>query len=154
MKAKTEFQKNKTKKDGLQSQCKSCKKETNRKWIENNRHVRRAYRKMKRDSDPLFRAKGNMRNRLNNAFKRKRWNKNSTTAKMLGADIYTVKTFIEVQFTEGMSWDNYGKGGWEIDHVIPLASATTEEELIKLCHYTNLQPLWAEDNLKKKDKIL
>ena len=51
-----------------------------------------------------------------------------------------------------MNWDNHGE--WHIDHIIPLSSANTEEELIKLCHYTNLQPLWAEDNLSKSDKII
>jgi len=50
-----------------------------------------------------------------------------------------------------MSWDNYGE--WHIDHIIPLCSATTVEELEKLCHYTNLQPLWAEENLFKGGKM-
>jgi hypothetical protein len=53
-----------------------------------------------------------------------------------------------------MTWDNYGVGGWEIDHIIPLASAKTEEEVYKLCHYTNLQPLWANENFKKGKKII
>jgi hypothetical protein len=48
-----------------------------------------------------------------------------------------------------MNWDNYSFRGWHIDHIIPLTSAKNEEELIKLCHYTNLQPLWAKDNLSK-----
>jgi len=52
-----------------------------------------------------------------------------------------------------MSWKNYGRKGWEIDHIIPLSSATTKEELIKLCHYTNLQPLWWWENLEKGNKI-
>jgi hypothetical protein len=55
-------------------------------------------------------------------------------------------------FTEKMNWDNYGK--WHVDHIIPLSSANTEEEIYKLCHYTNLQPLWAEDNIKKSNKII
>ena len=71
---------------------------------------------------------------------------------MLGADYETAFNHIESRFKDGMTWDNQGE--WHIDHIVPLASATTEEELIKLCHYTNLQPLWAEDNLKKGDKIL
>ena len=53
-----------------------------------------------------------------------------------------------------MSWDNYGKFGWHIDHIIPLYSAKDIEELKKLFHYSNLQPLWWEDNLKKGSKIL
>ena len=51
-----------------------------------------------------------------------------------------------------MSWDNYGK--WHIDHIIPLSSANSEDDIYKLCNYTNLQPLWAEDNLKKSNKKL
>jgi hypothetical protein len=51
-----------------------------------------------------------------------------------------------------MSWDNHGK--WHIDHIIPLASAETEEDIYRLSHYTNLQPLWAEDNWRKNSKIL
>ena len=53
-----------------------------------------------------------------------------------------------------MSWDNYGLHGWHIDHIIPISSAKTEEELYKLFYYTNLQPLWAIDNIKKGNKIL
>jgi hypothetical protein len=53
-----------------------------------------------------------------------------------------------------MSWENYGFYGWHIDHIIPLCSAKNEEELKRLCHYTNLQPLWSTDNLSKGSKIL
>jgi hypothetical protein len=52
-----------------------------------------------------------------------------------------------------MCWDNHSLYGWHIDHKIPLSSAKTEEEAYQLCHYTNLQPLWAEDNLKKSNKL-
>jgi hypothetical protein len=51
-----------------------------------------------------------------------------------------------------MSWEN--RDEWHIDHIIPLSSANSEEELYKLCHYTNLQPLWAEENIKKSNKII
>ena len=50
-----------------------------------------------------------------------------------------------------MNWSNYGL--WHIDHIIPLSSAKKQEDLYKLCHYTNTQPLWAEDNLKKGSKL-
>jgi hypothetical protein len=80
-----------------------------------------------------------------------RWNKNGTTVKLLGISYEKAKQHLERQFTKGMTWDNYGE--WHIDHIYPLAKATTEEELIRLCHYTNLQPLWALDNLKKGANI-
>ena len=51
-----------------------------------------------------------------------------------------------------MSWDNRNK--WHIDHVIPLSSANTEEEVLNLCHYTNLQPLWVKENLEKSNKLI
>ena len=70
---------------------------------------------------------------------------------MLGVDWEVCKAHIERQFTKGMNWSNYGE--FHIDHIIPLASAKTEQELKKLCHYSNLQPLWAVDNLIKSAKI-
>ena len=51
-----------------------------------------------------------------------------------------------------MTWDNYGQ--WHIDHIIPLSSAKTEMEIYELCKYTNLQPLWAVDNLRKNNKLI
>jgi hypothetical protein len=53
-----------------------------------------------------------------------------------------------------MSWDNYGFRGWHIDHIVPLSSAKTKDEAVSLNHYTNLQPLWGVDNMKKGKKIL
>ena len=55
-----------------------------------------------------------------------------------------------------MSWDNYGKKGWHIDHITPLVlfDLTNREQVLMACHYTNLQPLWAKDNLSKGTKII
>jgi len=61
---------------------------------------------------------------------------------------------LETKFLEGMDWDNYGIYGWHIDHIKPCSLFNLEniEEQKKCFHYTNLQPLWAIDNLKKGNK--
>ena len=75
------------------------------------------------------------------------------TMNYLGCDYVCLVAHLESLFQEGMTWENYGKNGWHMDHVIPLARAKTEEELIPLLHYSNLQPLWAFDNLSKGDRM-
>lgn len=109
------------------------------------------YLKNKRKSDPMFKMKSYLRNRTCAAFKFHSWKKGGSTEKLLGADYKIVHKHIESTFIKGMTWDNYGE--WHIDHKIPLASASTEIELKTLCHYTNLQALWAEDNIRKGDKL-
>ena len=73
----------------------------------------------------------------------------------LGCTIPELKQHLESKFQEGMAWANWGLYGWHIDHIIPLSSfdLTDREQFLKACHYTNLQPLWAEENLKKSDKV-
>lgn len=66
---------------------------------------------------------------------------------MLGCDWHHLKTHLESKFVDGMSWEN--RSLWHIDHIIPLASAKSVEEVVRLCHHTNLQPLWAKDNIRK-----
>ena len=78
--------------------------------------------------------------------------KNNKTFEIIGCTPQELKEHIEKQFTEGMCWEKIGEH-IHIDHIIPLSSAKTEEEIYNLCHYTNLQPLWAEDNLKKNKNI-
>ena len=108
--------------------------------------------KNRRANDSLFKLSGTLRGRLVRAFESKFWKKNGSTEKLLGESFEFVHKYIEIQFTKGMSWSNHGE--WHIDHKIPLAYAKTEKELVALCHYTNLQPLWAIDNLTKNDKII
>jgi hypothetical protein len=113
---------------------------------------RKEYKRERRKTDPLFKMKCNLSTRTWAAFKNKGYSKTSKTRKMLGIDWEVAKQHIERQFKKGMNWNNYGE--WHIDHIIPLSSASTSERLKELCHYTNLQPLWAEDNLSKSDKII
>jgi hypothetical protein len=103
--------------------------------------------------DPLFRAKAAIRAAVRNGIKHAGYIKKSKTTQILGCSLQEAKLHIEKQFKPGMNWLNHSLHGWHIDHIIPMASATTEEEVIKLNHYTNLQPLWASENIKKSNKM-
>ena len=111
------------------------------------------YQKKKKKISPLYKVKVLMRDRLNKFFKYSTINKNNSTIDIIGCTPKELKEFLEKKFVDGMNWENHGLYGWHIDHIIPLSSAKSEEELIKLCHYTNLQPLWAKDNLKKYNNL-
>jgi len=114
----------------------------------NNPHYFNEYRKKKLKTDVLFYLRCKMRDSVNRYLKYR----SKTTFEIIGCPPKFLKEHLEKQFVSGMTWENRGK--WHIDHIIPLSSAKTEEELYKLCHYTNLQPLWAEDNLRKSNKIV
>jgi hypothetical protein len=111
------------------------------------------YNKNRLHSDVLFKLKTYVRNRISKFLKFKKISKKNRTFEIVGCCPESLKLHIEKQFTEGMSWELMGSK-IHIDHIIPLSSAKTEEEIYKLCHYTNLQPLWASDNLRKYNKIL
>jgi hypothetical protein len=106
--------------------------------------------RLKKDS--FFKLKHNLRVRVKQYIKLKNITTRNSTFDFVGCEPNFLENHIQEQFSHGMSWDNYGK--WHIDHKIPLSMAKTEEELYKLCHYTNLQPMWASDNLMKGAKIL
>jgi hypothetical protein len=120
-----------------------------RKNTKNNRNV---YESNKKKTDPTYSLLCGMRSRLCGYLKKLNITKRNKTFDIVGCSPEFLKEHLETQFTDGMSWDN--RSEWHIDHIIPLSSAKTEDELYKLCHYENLQPLWAEDNLKKSNKIL
>jgi hypothetical protein len=126
----------------------------NKKYIKTNKETINKKNKKRYDTDILYKLKLSMRGRLNSFLKTKQIKKHNKTFIIIGCIPEYLKEHIENQFTDGMCWENYGLYGWHIDHIIPLSSANTEDEIYKLCHYTNLQPLWAEDNLKKSNKIL
>ena len=162
------FAKKKGYKDGVYSRCRSCtnayvrnlrkrddvrerlNNATKRYYEKNKAKVneqRRKYQKKRRHTDPLFKIKHLLRGLTYKAFYRNGYSKNTKTRELLGCDWEVCKKHIENQFTDGMSWENQGE--WHIDHIIPLASAKKPSDLKFLCHYTNLQPLWAKDNLSK-----
>ena len=133
-------------------------KENSKKWDELNKEKIKEYRnnriKIIRKTDPIQNLKFNVRTRVYNILKTKNITKQNKTFDIIGCSPEFLKEHIEKQFKDGMTCDNYGKNSWHVDHIIPLSSGKNEKEIYKLCHYTNLQPLWAEDNLKKSNKIL
>jgi hypothetical protein len=107
--------------------------------------------KRKMQNDPIFRIGRNIRSLIRCSFRNIGLRKNSKTASILGCSIQFFKQYIESKFKEKMSWEN--KNLWHLDHIIPISLAKSEEELIKLNHYTNFQPLWAAENIRKSNKI-
>jgi hypothetical protein len=110
------------------------------------------YNKTKLKTDSLFRFKHNTRVLIKDSFKRgtNQFRKDARTETILGCTIEEFRFHIENQFKEGMTFENYGL--WHLDHIKPISLGTTKEEIKLLNHYTNFQPLWAEENLKKSNK--
>lgn len=104
--------------------------------------------------NPIWRATKNLRRRLSFVLNGRR--KYQSSFKLIGCSAEELKIHLEKQFRNGMSWDNYGLYGWHIDHIKPCSSfdLSTEEGQKQCFHYTNLQPLWAHENLAKGEKIL
>ena len=121
------------------------------KQIQKEKHYERWKRRWKEDE--LFAMKVRLRNLIRNSFRKQGYKKfDLNTESIVGVTYNYFKEYLESKFLEGMTWEN--RGEWHIDHIIPLSSAVSKDDLIHLCHYTNLQPLWAIDNIKKGNKIL
>jgi len=133
-------------------------KNSKKKWKIDNKesHVRSSVRSTnsRRKKDPVFRLIGNFRRRTMIYLKQMNFKKDSSIFKMIGCTPDEFRKYLEGKFLDGMSWDNYGMYGWHVDHIIPISSAKTLEEIKKLSHYTNFQPLWAKDNREKSNKII
>jgi len=109
--------------------------------------------------DPIFKVRESVRKVIYKSITRGGYTKKSRTHQILGCSFAEFKEHLEKQFEPWMTWDNYGlyngepNYGWDVDHIIPQSSADTEERLIQLNHYTNLQPLCSKINRDiKKDK--
>lgn len=111
---------------------------------------RRNREKIRTKTEPLFRLKKNYRNRLYDYYRGT--NRSKRSEEIVGLSWIEFKIYIENKFLSGMTWDNYGE--WHIDHIIPLCSASNGDDLEKLFHYSNCQPLWKKDNISKGGKII
>ncbi len=116
--------------------------------------VRRAYYHRRIKKDYMFRLIKNTRNRLGSFLKSSGTQKKSQTLELIGCSKSFLKKYIENKFKKGMTWKNYGK--WHIDHIHPLSKfdLNNSKSLKKACHYSNLQPMWAKDNIAKSNRVI
>lgn len=121
-------------------------------WRKVNRQKLNKYRMDKLKNDIEFRLSAILRTRLSTLLRRNKCIKYDSTLKLLGCSLEEFKVYMSAKFTIGMSWDNYGD--WHIDHIKPCSKfdLSIEKEQRICFHYTNLQPLWAIDNLKKGNR--
>lgn len=126
--------------------------EKRKQYRENYKPRKQEQRKERSEVDPIFNLTNRMRSRIWKYLNILNITKKNKTFDIVGCTPQVLKEHLESQFKDGMNWEN--RSEWHIDHIIPLSSAKTEEELYSLCHYTNLQPLWGEENMKKSNKII
>jgi hypothetical protein len=135
---------NREKLKGIYKRSRIKNKDKRREWTRN-------YRKQRYKNDVNYRVRviyyAGLSGRING------YHKQNKTTQYLGCSFEQLRRHLESKFQTGMSWDNYGE--WHIDHIIPCSAFDfSQEEDIKKCwHYTNLQPLWAKDNISKGDKL-
>ena len=112
------------------------------------------YTKKRRLTDKAYDMSIILRQRLGKALTK--GYKTGSAVADLGCSMEEFVTHLESKFVDGMNWDNHGRHGWHVDHIKPLAAfdLSNPEETKKACHYTNLQPLWAVDNIKKSNKFV
>lgn len=112
----------------------------------------RKYHELKK-IDPMYLLPKKIRGRINKALRN--GYKVGSAVEDLGCSIEFLISYLESKFQNGMTWENYGVHGWHIDHIIPLSSfdLTDLNQFKQAVHYTNLQPLWAKDNMTKGAKI-
>lgn len=127
--------------------------ETRAKWRDKNRDkINQQYRDSYHSNANIKIAR-TMRSRIRKVLKGIK--KYQSTVEYIGVkDVKELMSYLETKFLAGMNWENYGQDGWHVDHIIPLSSfdLSDDKEAYKAFHYTNLQPLWAKDNLAKGNK--
>jgi hypothetical protein len=168
-------------KDGLSPDCSICRAESERKWVAANRNrvlegkrekSKLLWKKYKEENLDEFIVRLLKRviiareNRINDKLTRRLRSyirdavameyRSCSAINLLGCDLISFKKHIESQWTDGMSWENHNYWGWHLDHIRPCASFDLKDpkQQSKCFHYTNLQPLWAYENLSKGAKIL
>jgi len=140
IKDKSEFFKEASSACGVGSYCKKCK-------------IKMRQESMSKRID--LKIYNRLRRRMQRAVSKQFTRKANKTRDLLGCTPLELKKYLESKFQQGMSWDNYGMGGWVIDHIKPCVffDLTDPSQQKECFHYTNLQPLWEKENNRKSDKI-
>jgi hypothetical protein len=133
--------------------------EYHQKWREKNidkhREYKRKYEKHRKDTDPLYKLISNFRTAIYQVLKENRVDKNQSYFDVLQYTPEQLIVHLEKQFTEGITWENYGE--WHVDHKQPISSFNIQEmgdsEFMKCWSLENLQPMWGEENIRKSNKI-
>ena len=160
------YSKKQSQPDGLYPQCSQCKSIGQAKYRSKNKDVivaqQKIYRDLHRDAKrakqrryraklPIWKFGERIRKNIGNGIRKTSWSTHTKTEDILGCSFYEFKLYIERHFAVGMSWDN--RSEWHLDHIIPTATALSESDVLSLNHYSNFQPLWADDNLSKGDSL-
>ncbi len=143
---KESYEKNKELIRGNKEKLNLYKKE----WRNRNKESLSSKIKDKKKNNPLYKLSDSIRTLIWISTNKIGYTKSSKTSEILGCSFENFKSHIESLFIEDMSWDNHGE--WHLDHKTPISWAKTEDEVYKLNHYTNFQPLWSKDNLSKGNK--
>lgn len=131
-------------------------KQTNKQYRESHKTeyniYRNQYDKERKIKDPNYKLRKVLRHRIYLALKGNK--KIQSSVKLLGCSTEDAITYIQSKWKQGMTWDNWTNKGWHLDHIKPLSKfdLTNLEQLKEACHYTNLQPLWAVDNIQKGNR--
>lgn len=166
-----DFPKRKDSKDGYRNSCKMCEfikchtwrtlnsdrvKSYNKTYSIENKSILSEYKNIwfnnRMKTDPLFKVTKTIKTSIKDSFRKNGYKKESRTHDILGCSFEEFKTHLESKFEDWMSWNNHGlyngnlEYGWDIDHIVPVSSGKTKDEIIKLNHYTNLQPLCSYTN--------
>lgn len=162
------FCKEKRSPDGLCASCKSCHNKINKLYqksdlgketlklyrkTNNSKRYHREY-KRKRREDPEYKIAELLRVRTWIAVSGRE--RIGSAIRDLGCTVSELKTHLEKQFKPGMTWKNHSVHGWHVDHIksLSLFDLTDRNQFLQACHYTNLQPMWARENLIKHNKII
>ena len=131
-------------------------KEYREKNIDKIRETKRNYEKTRKANDPIYKLINNFRTALYQVLKENNVQKNGRYFEILQYSPDDLIVHLENQFTNEMTWDNYGE--WHVDHIKPISSFNIEEigdnEFMKCWSLDNLQPLWGEENIRKSNKII